>query len=359
MPDDISEATRRAPWARAAVAAAGPRRRPRTGAVRTPFTPGPYATRLTQVKPPRARPAKVSRHRATGPGDRSCTHGDTPALGTLDRLVRHTRVESIVGDTITVRARGPALGDLALVENVDGSVSTAEVVRLDGDRASLQVFAGGKGQSTEAQVRFLGHGRQVAFSSDVLGRVFDGAGAPIDGKPGLDGATMVDTAGPTVNPMQREVPTRLIETEVPMIDVFNTLVESQKLPVFSVAGEPYNALLARIGFQADADVVVFGGIGLIFDDYHFFRRAFEDHGVFHRTVMFVNQAADPIVERLLVPDACLAIAERFAVDQNKRVPAATRATSTPSSPGATRRPATSAARARSPSSPSPPCPATT
>ncbi len=240
-------------------------------------------------------------------------------MGQLDSLIRHTRVDEIVGDTITVRARGPALGDLALVENIDGGVSTAEVVRMDGERVNLQVYAGGKGLSTEARVRFLGHGRQVVFSGDVLGRIFDGAGTPIDGKPTLQGERTVDTAGPTVNPMMREVPAKLIETEVPMIDVFNSLVESQKIPIFSVAGEPYNALLARIGFQADADVVVFGGIGLIFDDYHFFRRAFEDHGVFHRTVMFVNQASDPIVERLLVPDACLAIAERFAVEQNKRV----------------------------------------
>ena len=94
---------------------------------------------------------------------------------------------------------------------------------------------------------------------------------------------------------------------------------ARRSPIFSIAGEPYNELLARIGFQANADVVVFGGMGLIFDDYHFFRRAFEEHGVFHRTVMYVNQASDPIVERLLVPDLALAVAERFAVEEGKRV----------------------------------------
>jgi len=96
-------------------------------------------------------------------------------------------------------------------------------------------------------------------------------------------------------------------------------VESQKIPIFSVAGEPYNPFLARIGIQADADVVVFGGMGLIFDDYHFFRTAFDDAGVFARTVMFVNLASDPIVERLLVPDMALAVAEKFAVEEGKRV----------------------------------------
>jgi V/A-type H+-transporting ATPase subunit B len=101
--------------------------------------------------------------------------------------------------------------------------------------------------------------------------------------------------------------------------LFNCLVESQKIPIFSVAGEPFNPLLARIGFQADADVVVFGGMGLIFDDFHFFKTTFEEHGVFHRTVMFVNQASDPIVERLLIPDMALAVAEKFATEENKRV----------------------------------------
>jgi V/A-type H+-transporting ATPase subunit B len=96
-------------------------------------------------------------------------------------------------------------------------------------------------------------------------------------------------------------------------------VESQKIPIFSVSGEPYNQLLARVGIQADADVVVFGGLGMLFDDYWRFRQNFEDAGVFSRTVMFVNQASDPIVERLLVPDMALAVAERFAVEEKKRV----------------------------------------
>jgi V/A-type H+-transporting ATPase subunit B len=104
-----------------------------------------------------------------------------------------------------------------------------------------------------------------------------------------------------------------------MIDVFNSLVESQKIPIFSSAGEPHNALLARIGVQAEADVVVFGGLGLTFDEFWTFRTTFEDAGVFARTVMFVNQASDPALERLLVPDMALAVAERFAVEEKKRV----------------------------------------
>jgi V/A-type H+-transporting ATPase subunit B len=237
----------------------------------------------------------------------------------LEALVRHTSVLEIIGDVIRVRATGVALGDLAVVENPGGEVSNASVVELDRDIASLQVFAGGKGISTDARVRFLGHPQQVTFSNHILGRIFRGSGEAIDGKPPLDAEERISVAGPTVNPMMRVMPSKMIETEVPMIDLFNSLVESQKIPIFSVAGEPYNALLARIGFQADADIVVFAGLGLIFDDFHFFKTAFEENGVSHRTVMYVNLASDPIIERLLVPDMAVAVAERFAMEHSKRV----------------------------------------
>jgi V/A-type H+-transporting ATPase subunit B len=237
----------------------------------------------------------------------------------IQDLFRHTRLLEIVGDTIRVKASNVAFGDIAMVENVDGETSIAKVVELDRDVVSLQVFAGGKGISTDASVRFLGHPLEVTYSSNILGRIFRGSGEPIDGGPDLASDPMIRTGGPTVNPMMRVLPTKMIETRVPMIDLFNCLVESQKIPIFSLAGEPFNELLARIGFQAEADVVVFGGLGLIFDDFHFFRNAFEEHGVFHRTVMFINQAIDPIVERLQVPDMALAVAERLAVEENKRV----------------------------------------
>ena len=234
-------------------------------------------------------------------------------------LTRHTRVLEIVGDTIRVRAQGAAFGDLAIVENVDGETSQAKVVQLDRDIVSLQVFAGSKGLSTKAGVRFLGHPQNVICSDNILGRIFRGSGEPLDDGPDLTSDPKIDIAGPTVNPMMRVMPEKMIQTEVPMIDLFNCLVESQKIPIFSVAGEPYNELLARIGFRADADIVVFGGLGLVFDDYHFFRTAFEEHGVFHRTVMYVNLAADPIVERLSIPDMALAVAEKYAVEEGKRV----------------------------------------
>jgi V/A-type H+/Na+-transporting ATPase subunit B len=237
----------------------------------------------------------------------------------LEEMVEYTRVQDIIGDVCRVRAGGVGLGDLAVVENTDGETSTAKVIALDRDVASLQVFTGSKGLSTDARVRFLPHGLRATYSKNILGRIFRGSGEPIDGGPELDADPTIEVAGPTVNPMKRVMPTNMIETEVPMIDLFNCLVESQKIPIFSVAGEPYNALLARIGFQASADVVVFGGMGLIYDDFHFFRNALQEHGVFHRTAMYVNLASDPIVERLNVPDLALAVAEKMAVEEGKRV----------------------------------------
>ncbi len=234
-------------------------------------------------------------------------------------LVRHTEVLGIVGDILKVRASGVGFGDLAVVENWDQRRSLGQVIELERDVVSLQVFSGGKGLSTRAKVRFLGHPTQVTFSPNILGRVFRGSGVPLDSGPDLSNEPSIPIGGPSVNPKMRIVPQNMIHTMVPMIDLFNCLVESQKLPIFSVAGEPYNQLLARIGIQADADIVVFGGLGLIFDDYHFFHSTFENEGILGRTVMFVNQASDPIVERLLVPDMALKVAERFAVEEGKRV----------------------------------------
>ena len=242
-------------------------------------------------------------------------------------VVLHQKVLSIVGEIIRIAlpetagaaGRGPAFGDLAEVLDDDERPRLAQVIRLDEGIASLQIFAGAKGLSTRSKVRFLGRAPDVVYSPNILGRVFDGTGRPIDGGPPLDLDGRIEIAGPSANPARRRLASKMIRTDVPMIDVFNSLVESQKIPIFSVSGEPYNALLARIGIQADADIVIFGGLGLLYDDYWGFLRQFEDAGVLARTVMFVNQASDPIVERMLVPDMALAVAERFAVEEKKRV----------------------------------------
>ena len=223
----------------------------------------------------------------------------------------YTKIESIVGNVLTVRAEGVRNGDLALVGD-----SYANVIKLDHDKVSLQVFSGTQGVSTTDPVRFLGRPMMVSFSEHLLGRIFDGAGVPRDNGPALT-ENMIPIGGPSVNPARRIVPKHMIRTGIPMIDLFNTLVESQKLPIFSVSGEPYNQLLARIAMQAEVDVIVLGGMGLKYDDYLFFRDTLERGGAMGRTVMFVHTASDPIVECTLVPDMSLAVAEQFALEGKK------------------------------------------
>lgn len=221
----------------------------------------------------------------------------------------------IAGNVITLKADGVGYEEIAVVTGATKS-SLAQVIHLEEDEVSLQVFGGTQGISTGDRVQFLGHPMQVLYSHDLLGRIFDGSGRPRDGRPEVH-ADPIDLGSPPVNPVKRRRPDQMVHTGIPMIDVFNSLVESQKLPIFSVAGEPYNELLARVGLQAQADVIILGGIGLRHDDYLKFRESFENGGVLGRTIMFIHTAADPVVEGLLVPDMCLAVGEQFALEEKR------------------------------------------
>ena len=198
----------------------------------------------------------------------------------MSLFASYSKILEIVGDIIRVEVPAgeevgentPRFNDLAVLQNANGSGSLAQVIDLKQGSVALQVFRGTKGVSTNSQVRFLGHPMTATYSDNILGRVFRGTGEPMDGGPELSQDPRVPDRRPTVNPMCRILASKMIATNVPMIDMFNCLVESQKIPIFSVAGEPFNPFLARIGIQADADVVVFGGLGLIFDDYYFFRK---------------------------------------------------------------------------------------
>ncbi|MGI0510003.1 V-type ATP synthase subunit B [Treponema denticola] len=223
----------------------------------------------------------------------------------------YSKIESINGSVITVKADGVSYGELAEVQTRFGA-SLAEVNKLEGDLVSLQVFAGGRGVSTGDEVRFLGKEMQISYSEDLLGRIFNGSGDPRDSGPALKD-NMIPIGGPSVNPSKRILANRMIRTGIPMIDVFNTLVVSQKLPIFSISGEPYNELLARIAMQAEVDVIILGGMGLKYDDYLYFKDTLEEAGALSRTAMFVHTAADPTVECLMIPDMCLAVAEKFAI----------------------------------------------
>ncbi len=226
------------------------------------------------------------------------------------------RIESITGNVITVRANGVKYNELAQITTRFGK-SLAEVNKIDGDIVSLQVFAGGQGVSTGDEVKFLGHEMRVSFSDDLLGRIFNGSGEPRDKGPSLTD-NLKPIGGPSVNPTKRILANRMMRTNIPMIDMFNTLVVSQKLPIFSISGEPYNQLLARIAMQAEADVIVLGGMSLKYDDFLYFKETLGNGGALSKTVMFIHTAADPTVECIKIPDMALAVAEQFAL-QNKDV----------------------------------------
>ncbi|MEG1933170.1 MAG: V-type ATP synthase subunit B [Kiritimatiellia bacterium] len=226
------------------------------------------------------------------------------------------RIDNISGSVVTLRATGVRNKELAEIESRTGT-SLAQVIKLAGDEVTLQVFAGARGIAVDAEVKFLGHPMQVPFGDELLGRVFTGSARPRDNGPELS-MSPTDIGTPSVNPAKRIIPRHMVRTGIPMIDVFNTLVESQKLPIFARAGEPYNDLLARIALQAEVDIIILGGMGLKHDDYLAFRDTLDASGALSRTVMFVHTAADPVVECMLVPDLSLAVAEQFAL-KGKRV----------------------------------------
>jgi V/A-type H+-transporting ATPase subunit B len=228
----------------------------------------------------------------------------------------YNRVDDITGSVIHVQAEGVRYRELAQVTSRRGT-SLGQVIGLSGKNVALQVFAGSRGIATDAEVRFLGHPMRVPFSDALLGRVFNGSMVPRDKGPELRD-NLVDIAGPSVNPAKRIIPRHMVRTGIPMIDVFNSLVESQKLPIFARAGEPYNPLLARLALQAEVDIIILGGMGLKHDDYLFFRDTLDENGALSRSVLFVHTASDPVVECLLIPDLSLAVAEQFAL-QGKRV----------------------------------------
>lgn len=228
----------------------------------------------------------------------------------------YTHIDQIIGDVITVEAENIGNTELAEVITKHGT-SLAQVIRLDGKKVFLQVFAGSRGISTGDRVRFLGHPMRISTGNLLLGRIFNGSGLPLDNGPALS-ENLIDIGGPPMNPVKRVIPDKMIRTGIPMIDVFNSLVESQKLPIFSIAGEPYNELLARIATQVEVDIIILGGMGLKHDDYLHFRDTLEEHGALSRSIVFMHTAADPVVECLLVPDICLAVAENFALE-GKRV----------------------------------------
>lgn len=225
----------------------------------------------------------------------------------------YTKIEQITKATCSLRAEGIGYEEMA---SVDGRL--AQVVKIQGDLITLQVFSGTEGIATNAEVVFLGHSPRLKVGDELSGRFFDAYGKPIDGGPEVDGKE-VEIGGPSVNPVRREQPSELIATGIAGIDLNNTLVTGQKIPFFADPDQPYNQVMANVALRAKADKIILGGMGLTNDDYLYFKNVFENAGALDRITSFVNTTENPPVERLLVPDMALSAAEYFAVEQNQNV----------------------------------------
>ncbi|MFY9116676.1 MAG: V-type ATP synthase subunit B [Bacteroidales bacterium] len=225
----------------------------------------------------------------------------------------YTRLEGITKATVVLNAQRVMNDELA---TVDGRLS--QVVKISGDRVTLQVFGGTEGIATNSEVVFFGGSPSLNVSDDLSGRFFDAYGRPIDGGPEVEGDNR-EIGGPSVNPFRRMQPSQLIPTGIAGIDLNNTLVSGQKIPFFADPDQPYNQVMATVALRADVDKIILGGMGLTNDDYLFFRQSFENAGKLSKIISFVNTTDDPPVERLLIPDMALTAAEYFAVDKNEKV----------------------------------------
>ena len=244
-------------------------------------------------------------------------------------MIREYRtIREVVSPLMVVKeVEGVAYDELAEIELPTGQVRHGKVLEVNGDTAVVQLFDDARGINlAQSKVRFLGHPLELAVSGDMLGRVFNGMGKPIDGGPDILPDEMKDINGLAMNPAARAYPAEFIQTGVSTIDGLNTLVRGQKLPIFSGSGLPHKELAAQIARQAkvlgDAAsnfAVVFAAIGITFEESEFFIRDFRRPGAIDRTVVFSNLANDPAVERISTPRMALTAAEYLAFEKDMHV----------------------------------------
>lgn len=227
---------------------------------------------------------------------------------------------------IVSQVEGVTYNELAEIELPNGETRQCKVLEVDGDTAVVQLFESAAGINLkESKVRFLGHTLELSVSEDMLGRVFDGMGRPIDGGPEILAEAHLDINGLPMNPAARDYPNEFIQTGVSSIDGLNTLVRGQKLPIFSGSGLPHAALAAQIARQAKVlggetnFAVVFAAIGITFEEAEYFVQEFRRTGAIDRTVLFTNLANDPAVERIATPRMALTAAEYLAFEKDMHV----------------------------------------
>lgn len=236
-------------------------------------------------------------------------------------------IQEVSGPLMLVRGVSDVTYDeLGELELESGEKRRCKVLEIDGGNALVQLFEPSTGINLDtSKVRFLGRPMELGVSEDMLGRVFDGLGRPIDGGPEILPDERRDINGLPMNPAARAYPEEFIETGISAIDGLNTLVRGQKLPIFSASGLPHSQLAAQIARQAkvrgtdEPFAVVFAAMGITFEEAHFFQESFKETGAIDRTVLFVNLANDPAVERIATPRMALTAAEYLAFEKNMHV----------------------------------------
>ena len=236
-------------------------------------------------------------------------------------------IQEVSGPLMLVRdVSGVSYNELGEIELSNGETRRCRVLELDGTDALVQLFEASTGINLEnSKVRFSGRQMELGLSLDMLGRVFDGLGRPIDGGPEIIPEKRADVNGVPMNPAARSYPQEFIQTGVSAIDGLNTLVRGQKLPIFSASGLPHAQLAAQIAKQAkvlganEQFAVVFGAMGITFEESNYFVESFRETGAIDRTVMFSNLANDPAIERIATPKMALTAAEYLAFDKGMHV----------------------------------------
>jgi V/A-type H+-transporting ATPase subunit B len=242
-------------------------------------------------------------------------------------LKEYKTITEVVGPLMLVEnVKGVTYNELVEIEGAHGDSRRGRVLEINQDKALVQIFEGSYGlQIAGTKVRFLGKGIELPVSPDILGRIFDGMGKPIDDGPEIIADKRMDINGDPLNPAARDYPSEFIETGVSAIDGLNTLVRGQKLPVFSGSGLPHAQLAAQIARQAKVlggesnFAVVFAAVGITFEEADFFISDFRKTGAIDRAVLFMNLADDPAIERIATPRMALTAAEYLAFDLGMHV----------------------------------------
>ena len=225
----------------------------------------------------------------------------------------YTHIENITKATCTIKAEGITNDEMAYV---DGRPS--QVVKINRENVTLQIFPGTQGIATNAEVVFTGKPPSVNVGNELRGRFFNAYGHPIDGGVAVEGEER-EIGGPSANPVRRKQPSELIATGIAGIDLNNTLVTGQKIPFFADPDQPFNQVMADVALRAKADIIILGGMGMSNDDYLYYKAVFDNAGALDRIISFINTTEDAPVERLLIPDMCLTSAEYFAQDKKMKV----------------------------------------